>query len=405
MVPLEIRPVGAAEVDDFRRADLRGFGVAPAAPGGPRTWTEAELDRTRAAIEDGEIVGTSRAYSFELTLPGGGVVPAAAVSWVAVIPTHRRRGVLTRMIEALHADARAREEPVAVLTASEGAIYGRFGYGVAAWRLGVEADRARVRFRDEVRAGRLRMIDAAEAAEVLPAVYDRLRRARAGAVSRPATWWPEEYFARVRTDQAVFFVVHEDTSGAADGFVAYEITGGWDGGLPDRRLRVFDLQAAAPGVRAALWRYVFGVDLVASVAGDDLPVDEPLRHLVTDPRRVRVRYVNDGLWLAPLDPRALLAARRYAPRADRLVVEVHQPDGARARLAVEGEDRDAACVPTTEEADLSCSAAALGAVALGGNRWSELAQAGTVAARDGRTLARADAMFASSPAAASTSWF
>lgn len=404
-MPLEIRPVGAAEVDAFRRADLRGFGVAPAATDGPRTWTEAELDRTRAAVEDGEIVGTSRAYSFELTVPGGAVVPAAAVSWVAVIPTHRRRGVLTRMIEALHADARAREEPVAVLTASEGGIYGRFGYGVATWRLGIEAECARVRFRDDAPAGRLRMLDAAEAAKVLPGVYDRLRRARAGAVSRPDFWWPEAYFGRSGADRAVFFVVHEDPGGVADGFVAYEITGEWAGGLPDRRLRVFDLQAAEPGVRAALWRYVFGVDLVASVAADDLPVDEPLRHLVTDPRRVRVRYVNDGLWLAPLDPRVLLAARRYAPGADRLVIEVHQPDGSRSRLSLEGDDRDATCTPTAEEADLSCGAAELGAAALGGNRWSELAQAGTVAARDGRTLARADAMFATSPAPALTSWF
>src|SRR4051812_22705878 len=100
-------------------ADQRGFGMGPARPGASRSWAEAELDRTRVAFEGGEIVGVSRNYSFELTLPGGAQVPAAAVSWVAVMPTHRRQGVLTRLIAALHDDARARDEPAAILTASE----------------------------------------------------------------------------------------------------------------------------------------------------------------------------------------------------------------------------------------------------------------------------------------------
>src|SRR4029077_1308866 len=106
------------------------------------------------------IVGSSRAYSFDLTLPGGASIPAAAVSWVAVLPTHRRQGVLSRVIEALHDDAREREEPVSMLTASEGAIYGRYGYGVATWRLGLTAERSRIEFADDApEMGRMRMLD------------------------------------------------------------------------------------------------------------------------------------------------------------------------------------------------------------------------------------------------------
>ncbi|MDQ1461465.1 MAG: hypothetical protein QOI08_2949, partial [Actinomycetota bacterium] len=128
----EVRAIGPEELDDLLIADQRGFGGVPMRPGASRSWAESELDRTRVAFESGRMVGVSRTYSFELTMPGGAMLPAAAVSWVSVQPTHRRRGVLTQMMKAMHDDARDRGEAAAILTASESSIYGRFGYGVAA---------------------------------------------------------------------------------------------------------------------------------------------------------------------------------------------------------------------------------------------------------------------------------
>ena len=117
------------------------------------------------------MVGVSRTYSFELTMPGGAMLPAAAVSWVSVLPTHRRRGVLTQMMAAMHDDARERDEPAAILTASESSIYGRFGYGVAAWRLGDHAPSARASRspRPDDDAGSMRLVARDEAERVLPA--------------------------------------------------------------------------------------------------------------------------------------------------------------------------------------------------------------------------------------------
>src|SRR5215471_7565975 len=159
--------------------------MPPAPPEMPRDWAEGELDRTRIAFDGNEIVGASRNYTFELTMPGDARVPAAAVSWVAVLPTHRRRGVLTSMMSALHDDARERGEPVSMLTASESIIYGRYGYGIAAWRLGLTAERARVQFAPHVSdEGRMRIVERAEAEQFLPALYETMR-ARPGAVSRP----------------------------------------------------------------------------------------------------------------------------------------------------------------------------------------------------------------------------
>lgn len=379
--------------------DQRGFGGAPPKRDEPTTWAEAELDRTRCAFDAGAMVGASRAYSFDLSLPGGNRVPAAAVSWVAVLPTHRRRGILTAMLGALHDDARERGEPVAILTASESAIYGRFGYGVATWRRGVSAERRAVRFvGDRGTTGRVRLVDRAEAAKLLPGLYERTRGG-AGAVSRPDYWWSQVFWQPAAGDKAFFVAVHEDAAGEPDGYLAYEVTGEWHRGLPDRRLVVWDLHAVDDDARAALWRYAFAVDLVGTVAAIQVALDDPLPLLVDDPRRVRTDYVVDGLWLCPLDAAALLAARSYAIDGS-LVVEVRGPDGTTARLSLDGSTSGAACAATTRSADIVCGSAALGACSLGGTSWSHLARAGLVDEHTAGALRRADLMFSTQPAPA-----
>jgi predicted acetyltransferase len=405
-MPIEIRAIDKDEVEQLLLADERGFSGAPHQPADSLSWAEGELDRTRIAFEDGMVVGVSRAYSFELTMPGGAMMPAAAVSWVSVQPTHRRRGVLTQMMNAMHDDARERGEPAAMLTASESVIYGRYGYGVATWRLGLSAERSRVDFRDAPDdSGSVRLLKREEARDLLPAIYDRCREVRAGMVSRPDFWWPTVFFDHFAgPKKAAFFAVHRDASGVDDGFVTYEVNDEWNRGLPDRRLMLWDIQAVTPAARVALWRFVFGIDLIGTVAGTNVPIDDPLRHLVRDSRRVRVDFINDGLWIAPLDPVALLATRSYdAP--GRFVVEVKMPDGSAQTVAVESRDGSAQATRTKDAADVTCAADALGMCILGGNRWSELADAGRVEVHQSSALATADAMFTTHPAPAMLSYF
>jgi predicted acetyltransferase len=407
-MPIEIRAATPDELPALYRADEIGFGGEPHDPDKSYSWGEAELDRTRVAFEAGRIVGVSRNYSFELTMPGGALVPAGAVSWVAVVPTHRRRGVLTQMIEALHADSRDRGEPVAILTASESVIYGRFGYGIATWRLSLEAQRSRIRFRDDIPGdtGRMRMVERAEADVVLPEVYDRCRRSRAAMVSRPPFWWPSVFWDNFGGKKKAFFVaVHQNERGVDDGFIAWESGGDWKGGIPDGDVAVWDMQADTGATRAALWRFCFDLDLAENMRmRGPAPIDDPLRHIVTDPRRVRVGYLNDGLWLAPLDPAELLGARTYAVPG-RLVIEVNAPDDSRTTLAVESDASGTHCKTTTESPDLACDWTALGMALLGGNRWSELVMARRVRADRGEVVELADAMFLTSPAAAMLSAF
>jgi predicted acetyltransferase len=402
---LEIRAIGPDEVDALLLADHRGFALPPPDPKYSRSWTEGELDRTRVAFENGKMVGVSRTYSFEMTMPGGSLLPAAAVSWVSVQPTHRRRGILTQLMNAMHDDARERAEPAAILTASESIIYGRFGYGIATWRLGLTTDRGAVEIVAEADDGAIRLLDRDEAARELPPLYDRAMTARAGMVSRPDYWWPAVFFDHfVDPKQAAFIAVHTDAAGVDDGYVLYQVTDEWKNGLPDRTLQIWDMQAVTPEARIALWQFVVGVDLIEHIEGRNLPVDDPLRHLVADPRRVRVHFMNDGCWLAPLDPVALLDGRDYAVPG-RVVIAVHAPDGGVTTLAVEATDGGAKAARTDDVADFACTSSVLGACCLGGNRWTEFAAAGRLDVANAGAVVHADLMFSTTPAPAMLSYF
>ena len=245
-----------------------------------------------------------------------------------------------------------------------------------------------------------------EAEKILPTVYETVRRERAGMVTRPDAWWPHVLWHMSHGDKAFFIVLHEDEHGGADGFAGYELTGDWSGGLSgSRKLSVLDIQATNPTARAALWQYLVGVDLVGALTAHMLPIDEPLRHLLRDPRRARIDYINDGMWLAPLDPRALLEARRYSVFDGHLVVELTDFEGRAARFAVDGNEHAAQCTVTDAAPDVSCSTATFGALVLGGNRWTEYAQAGLVEEHRPGGLVYADAMFVTSPPPTSTTGF
>jgi predicted acetyltransferase len=401
---VEYRAITEAEFEAFGRPGKIAFGQAPFNPAMPTEFALSELDRTRVAFVGNEIVGAGRNFSFEMTLPGGAIVPAAGVSWISVLPTHRRRGVLSGMMAALRDDAIAHGEALSILTASEGSIYGRFGYGVATWRSQVHVERAHAAFATPVvDEGRLRFLDRADALARFPDAFAKVQRAQPGMVSRPDAWWPESLFHMAPPDKACFFVLHEDCDGNADGFVVYEVTADFTNGITNTTMQVLDLNALTPHVRAVLWQFVFSVDLVHTVSARLVPLDDPLRFLLADVRQLRVDAVNDSVWLQIIDVERALGARCYSA-SDRVVFEVH--DGQTVtRVALEGGSDGAQCATTTEEPDVVLGLAQLGSIYLGGTRAQQYVAAGTVEERTAGAIQRVDAMFASYPLPSNTTWF
>jgi predicted acetyltransferase len=395
-VDVDIRPVSAEEWADYLRAEHIPFGVQISDEEMKVQSQRYGAWNTLAAFEEGRIVGTAGDWDMHLTLPGMTDVRAPGVTAVGVLPTHRRRGLLTSLMRRQLDDFRGRGEAVATLLAAESVIYGRFGYGWATTSAAAELERAHGVFTTSAGEGaELQLLDKAEAAKVLPDVFEQTRRRQPGEMSRTDGWWQE--FIRdpewMREGDSQFFhVVCRDGSDA--GLASYRLKESWDDNIPSYTLRVIQLVGTSPAVRAGLWRYCFGVDLVATVRFENIPTQEPVRWMLRDPRRLRTRMVADWLWVRLVDVAKALEARRYRV-ADRLVVEVTDaflPENE-GRYELEGGPDGARCRRTNAGPDLRLSVAELGSAYLGGVSLSSLAAAGRVEESTPRALARADLLF------------
>ncbi len=281
------------------------------------------LDRLLAAWDGDRPVGVTASYPFELTTPGGSG-KAAGVSWVGVLPSHRRRGILRELMLRQLDDVHERGEPFAILYASESLIYGRFGYGMAVLGTQIDANRNAFALRDDPGPrSSARLLTADEAAEVFPPIYEQLRTRRPGYLSRSESWWrayrladPEHW--RDGAGPKYFALIELDGEPAA--FAMYRIASKWENETPKGEVRVVDAHATSPEATAELWRFLFGIDLVERVKCGLVDPAWPLLHMVRDPRRLHLS-VTDGLWLRLVDLEAALRARSYA-EAEPVVLEV-----------------------------------------------------------------------------------
>lgn len=397
----EIRPITPDEFAQFKRASDAPFGWHGTPEDEEASRSVFEFDRSLAAWDNGAIVGTAGAFSFDLTLPGLTTLPVAGVSWVGVLPTHRRQGILRAMMQRQLDDVQARGEAIAVLTASESVIYGRFGYGVATSTVAIEIEKQHASFARQWECpGRVALIDHEEALRVLPAFYDQVRRRQPGALSRSDRRWA----TYLRNPQASaeggarFYVTYSSPSGQLEGAAHYRVKANWEHALPENTLAVRELLALTPEANAALWQYCFSADLIRTVQAVNRPPDEPLRWMLADSRRLRASRLVDDLWVRLLDIPAALAARRYATEG-RIVLDVTDPFRPQntGRYLVEGGPDGAQCRPTTENADLVLDVDDLGAAYLGGVGFGALAWAGRIAEQTPGALRRADALFVTEP--------
>ncbi|MFC0530855.1 GNAT family N-acetyltransferase [Phytohabitans kaempferiae] len=376
-------PLRQATPDDFAKVSALLFGLFhrafdPATHDVERRVWEPE--RALVVTDGDDIVGHAVAMTRDLTVPGA-VLAAAHVTGVGVAPTHRRRGLLTRLMRRQFQDVRdAGREPIAVLWASEGRIYPRFGYGFASARLELTIDAREVGLPAATAAHQLRAGTPADLLAEMTKVYDTLRPDRPGWSSRDEDWWAQVLAdppAQRRDATELRAVVHEG-EGGLDGYALWRSKSGWSATGPDAEVHVTEVAAADPVAYAALWRFLLGIDLARRVRYSFAALDEPLLHLVNEPQRLGTHY-SDGLWVRLVDLPGALSARRYASPVD-VVFEVSDPilpeNSGRWRL-VGGTDR-AACERTSAEPDLACGAVDLGAAYLGGTSLAALATAGRV---------------------------
>ncbi len=384
---LEMRAVTADEFVQWLRAEARAHGNR--LDHDPEVLRpHFDLERSIAVFDRGNIVGGAHSHRLEMSIPGASAV-VAGVANIAVQPTHRRQGVMSRMMHHQLEDIHQRGEPLAALFASESVIYGRFGYGIGSLHERWLIDRQYNGYaRPYESNGRIVFVDPLDIVKELPEVFRRSTADRPGVFQRALHHWERDSQApehRQGGQGGLFYAAYED-AGRLDGYVTYRISG--------TTLVVNELMAATKEANAALWRYCFDVDRITSTEALKRPVDDPLPWMLADPRRLQ-RSTRDGLWVRLIDVSASLALRHYM-QSDRLVLEVRDDlcPWNNGRFELEGSTEGATCHASSSSPDLVLSVASLASAYLGAVSFTTLSQAGRIDECTPGALARADHMFA-----------
>jgi predicted acetyltransferase len=389
---IEVRPAAGAE--ELRRALViwHYFGAEPTDEDAER-FTALLGDRMLAAWDGEEVVGGAGSFPFELSLPGGRTTAAAGVTVVGVLPTHRRRGVLTQLMRAQLDELRRRGESVAYLWASEGTIYGRFGYGMASLMGEIDLPRERTAFAGPAGSyGQVRLVPHDEALQRFPEVYDAVFSQRPGMFGRSADWWRIRVLADAPSRRGGAGPLQRallEVDGRAEAYATYRISQSFEGFTSTGSVIVVEALGATPAATRAIWRWILDMDWTSRVTAARLPVDHPLFHLLAEPRRMKFT-VGDCLWVRLIDVGEALSARGYGGDGA-VVLEVRDPfcpwNEGRWRLA------DGRAERTEAAADLALDVAALGSVYLGGFSFRQLADALRVDELTAGAIDRADGLF------------
>lgn len=379
-----IRAISENEWQAFSDVLGEGFNWNPNPQQQERFKSHTEFDRTLAAFDGDVVAGVTAIFSLSMTVPGG-PIPVAGVTAVSVLPSHRRRGILSSLMRRQLADVRDRGEAVAALYASEAGIYGRFGYGRAAEDLSFTIPKANSAFIKNAPvdpALRLRVAKPAAARADLEQLFASVQAERPGRYARNSHFW-DGVLADEEFDQQgngnLRCLLAEDAGGVR-GYALFRVKPTWnESGIPDGELRLHELYAADPAAYALLWRGVLDRDLVTRVKTWGRPVDDPIIHLLAEPRQLNARW-SDELWVRLVEVDKALTARAYAAPVD-VVIEVLDDvcpwNAGRWRLTAD--TTGAECKATDEEAQVSLPVSALGAAYLGAGSLTSLLGAGLLA--------------------------
>jgi predicted acetyltransferase len=412
-VPPNIRPIREEELPAWFEAFGTAFYIWAADPHAMAAFRGSVMDLQRclAAFEDGTVVGTYRSFPTRLTVPGGARLTVDAVSAVSVRPTHRRQGILTRMITEDLRRSVDRGEVLSILIAAEWPIYGRFGYGPATWQANWSL-RARAATFLPAPAGRIEVVDALAARRLVPAIYDAYAAATPGEIERPDHRWDVDLGivdAPGRPKWKGQVVIHRDDAGEPDGYARFHGEENWVDMLPDHKMIVDELHGVTAAVDVDLWRHLAQMDLTASIQAEVRREHEPMQWALADPRVAHVSGRSDFLWVRLLDIERALAARTYERDAE-LVLEVvdqlgGEPGPAAGRYRLVVRDGAATCARTDAPPELTIDVRALSAAYLGGTHLVDATRSG--GATEGRpgALVDADRLFGTTAEPWCSTWF
>ena len=406
MSQFELRPIAAHEIDAYANCQATAFGSRYTPAKVESLERELVLDRSVAAFDGGQLVGASSSYATRMTVPGSSRPGVGFVTDVAVLPTHRRRGLLSAMMRWQLDDMHARGESVSVLFSSEGGIYERYGYGAASYAARYMVDKRLARLRTVGTShsgavsigvpGSVHLIEQAQALEAFPLVREDYVSTRVGELDRPQSEWAELLGDPTSSAEGLRFYACFEQGGHIDGYVVYRVAPIDPRDHWRRAVFLEELCALSDVAYVSLWRYLLGIDLTGELRTRGRPVDEPVRYLFEDQRQFRTVSLGDRSWVRLIDVRRALSQRRYEEQGV-LVLDVEDRlcawNDGRFRISVDGDG--IASVERADDAlcDIALAVEVLGAAYLGGVPFAAMAEVGRVEERSEGMARRADRMF------------
>lgn len=393
---VDVRFLSEAERPEFQRSIVRAFGsdYEPDPELDVRFAASFPTRTSIAAFDADQMVGTFSSFDFDLRVPGGSVA-MAATTVVSVLPTHRRRGLLSRMMNLHLQQAIDRGQPLAGLWATEYGIYSRFGYGPASeWReVGFDARKTSIAPEPGVA---LKLVETDEARTIVPAIFDAATIDRPGTYARPDWYWEHRVFMdhkEFREGQSKQRWVIASLDGQPVGYLRYRTKLNWENVGPEGKISVIEMVTDNDVARRALWHYVSTVDLFPHVTYWNAPSDDVLPWILSDPRQLS-HLISEALWVRILDVPAALEARSY--RADGSIVLAVEdrflPDrSASYRMTVK--NGTAQVEPTSDAPEVSLTVEHLGTLYLGTHRAEMLARADRISG-SAESVALLDQLFA-----------
>jgi predicted acetyltransferase len=396
-VSIEIRPVAAEELAEFSALPSYVFADT-------RTAEEVQEQSlllpewTHAAFVDGRIATTFGAYPFQVRL-NGAPVQMAGVTAVGTYPEFRRRGLLRQVMTQAISDERDRGQSIAILWASYGAIYQRFGYGLASVSRTYLCEPRNLRFNDAApeSSGGVRVMPKDEARPIIEGIYREYRRPRNLMIDRAPQLWD----ARLR-NKDLRCGVYRNSAGEETGYLTFTTkeTGRFEQPTmlepgPDQYMQIFEAFALDPDAERGLWDFVASHDLVDRARWWNVDPSSSAPFFLLEPRDLRA-VSGDGIWMRVTDVEAALPQRPYGDEGA-LTLRIVEDDIADWNIGsyrLETSGRESTVTRTTESPDLTMRPAQLAVLLAGNASATQLTRAGLLEAASDDVLRRADRIFA-----------
>ncbi len=384
----EFRPANDNEMAQFNRLNNYVF-ASPATDEPPPSlllpaWTQC-------AFKGESLAACSGVYPFVVRM-NGKTVPMHGVTGVGTEPEFRRRGLVRQLITDLLHRGKEEGQLGSVLLASRGAIYQRFGYGLASYNVGYEFDpREAVFVTPHNDSGHIRRLSKEEALPHVVSIYKAYARNRNMLALRVDGVW-QNFFSDVEKDKA-YCIVHFDAAGAADGYCIYSTT--WPPNSNAQQMAINDMGYQTIEAYQSMWQFLCSHDLVQKITWGLVPEDDPAPGLLLEPRCLN-RTTSDGLWFRVLDVAALLGTRGYDVDGE-LTIEVRGDEvcpwtNAVYSLKVNEGVADVSVAPNGQ-GDIVCDVNSLASILSGFATPSWLLRTGRIAVNEPAATGRWDALF------------